>query len=64
MGNEQSDAGAANFFGKLGGGLESIINKGTNQMSETMSMPQKMMAIGTKAADGAVNFLIHRWAEY
>ena len=57
MGNEQSDKGAKDFFGKLGGGLESILNKGTNQMFETMSMPQKLMSIGTKAADGAVNFL-------
>ena len=26
-------------------------------MFETMSMPQKLMSIGTKAADGAVKFL-------
>ena len=57
MENEQSDQGAKDFFGKLGGGVESLINRGTNQMFETMSMPQKMMQIGTKAVQGATDFI-------
>ena len=57
MGNDQSNAGAAVFFGKVGGGLESLVNRGTNQFFDTLSMPQKMMQTANNDVQGATNFL-------